>query len=58
MNKIIYLLLLLGLICPKDFICHEDSEEFYDNDSVSLADPGSLGYMEESNSIEMEVIKK
>jgi len=28
MNKIIYLLLLLGLIYPKDFICHEDSEEF------------------------------
>jgi len=41
MNKIIYLLLLLGLIYPKDFICHEDSEEFYCRDefqSMSLKD--------------------
>ncbi len=41
MNKTIYLLLLLGLIYPKDFICHEDSEEFYCRDefqSMSLKD--------------------
>ena len=41
MNKIIYLLLLLGLIYPKDFICHEDSGEFYCRDefqSMSLKD--------------------
>ena len=41
MNKIIYLLLLLGLIYPKDFICDEDSKEFYCRNefkSMSLKD--------------------
>ena len=41
MNKIIYLLLLLGLIYPKDFICSENSKEFYCRDefqSMSLKD--------------------